>query len=158
MPLDRLFSPLAVGAAALLAVSVGHVPARADTPAAAAAFMKQQSAQPGVVTLPSGLEYKVIEKGDASGPHPTAADSVLVTYVGKLSDGATFDDSHGQIVTLPLGSVIKGWTEGLQLMRPGDVWMLYVPPALAYGDKGGGPIPPNAALVFRIEFVAISGH
>ena len=158
MPLDRVSLSLAFGSAALLTAALGGVPARADTPAAAAAFLKQQSAQPGVVTLPSGLEYKVIEKGDASGPHPGPTDSVLVSYVGKLSDGAIFDDSHGQIVTLPLGSVIKGWTEGLQLMRPGDVWMLYIPPSLAYGDKGGGPIPPNAALVFRIELVAVSGH
>ena len=158
MPLDRFSSSLAFCGAALLTASLGSVCARADTPAEAAAFLKQQSAQPGVVTLPSGLEYKVIEKGDPSGAHPGPSDSVLVTYVGKLSDGATFDDSHGQIITLPLGSVIKGWTEALQLMRPGDVWMLYVPPALAYGERGGGPIPPNAALVFRIEFVAISGH
>ncbi len=134
------------------------VPARADTPAAAAAFMKQTAAQPGVVSLPSGLEYKVVESGDTSGRHPVATDSVLVNYVGKLSDGAIFDDSKGQIVTLPLGQVIKGWTEGLQLMRPGDVWMFYIPPALAYGAKGAGPIPENAALVFRIELVAISDH
>ena len=132
--------------------------ARAGTPAEAAAFMKQNAAQPGVVTLPSGLEYKVVSSGDAGGARPGPTDSVMVSYVGKLSDGATFDDSHGNVVTLPLNAVIKGWTEGMQLMRPGDVWMLYVPPELGYGAKGAGPIPPNAALVFRIELVAITGH
>ncbi|MCQ8277309.1 FKBP-type peptidyl-prolyl cis-trans isomerase [Acetobacteraceae bacterium KSS8] len=129
------------------------------TPAEQAqAFLKQKASEPGVVTLPSGLEYKVEESGDKTGPHPTATDSVMVNYVGKLSDGATFDDSKGQIVTLPLDQVIKGWTEGLQLMRPGDVWTFYVPPNLAYGAKGAGPIPPDAALVFRIELVAVSGR
>ncbi len=142
--------------AALAAAAPGF--ARAGTPAEAAAFMKQNAAQTGVVTLPSGLEYKVVQSGDAGGAHPGPADSVMVSYVGKLSDGATFDDSHGNIVTLPLNAVIKGWTEGMQLMRPGDVWMLYVPPELGYGAKGAGPIPPNAALVFRIELVAIAGH
>ena len=84
----------------------------------------------------------------------------LATHERNISptDGATFDDSHGNIVTLPLNAVIKGWTEGMQLMRPGDVWMLYVPPELGYGAKGAGPIPPNAALVFRIELVAVAGH
>ena len=144
--------------AILLMAGAATATARADTPAAAAAFMKQTATQPGVVTLPSGLEYKVITSGDAGGRHPAATDSVLVNYVGKLSDGAIFDDSKGQIVTLPLGQVIKGWSEGLQLMRPGDVWMLYIPPGLGYGAKGAGPIPENAALAFRVELVAISDH
>lgn len=155
MAFDR--ASLLVPLLALSLAASGAAAARADTPAESAAFMTQNATKPGVVSLPSGLQYKIVESGDASGAHPTASDSVLVNYVGKLSDGATFDDSHGQIVTLPLGGVIKGWTEGLQLMRPGDVWMLYVPPALGYGAKGAGPIPTNAALVFRIELVAISG-
>ncbi|MGI4957500.1 MAG: FKBP-type peptidyl-prolyl cis-trans isomerase [Janthinobacterium lividum] len=156
MPFARvlLLSPLL---AIVLAVAAAGS-AWAGTPAEAAAFLKQKSAEPGVVTLPSGLEYKVITSGDATGAHPTATSSVMVNYVGKLSDGATFDDSHDQIVTLPLGSVIKGWTEGLQLMRPGDVWMLYIPPALGYGARGAGPIPPNEALAFKIEFVDVSSH
>lgn len=143
--------------AMVLAVTFGGS-AWAGTPAEAAAFLKKKSGEPGVVTLPSGLEYKVISSGDPSGEHPAATSSVMVNYVGKLSDGATFGDSHDQIVTLPLGNVIKGWTEGLQLMRPGDVWMLYIPPALAYGAKGAGQIPPNEALAFKIEFVAVSAH
>ena len=122
-----------------------------------AAFLKQKAAEPGVVTLPSGLEYKVEQSGDAAGPHPSATDSVMVNYVGKLSDGAIFDESKDRIVTLPLTQVIKGWTEGLQLMRPGDIWTFYIPPSLAYGAKGAGPIPPDTALVFRIELVAVSG-
>ena len=123
-----------------------------------AAFLKQKGAEPGVVTMPSGLEYKVITAGDASGAHPGPNDSVMVVYTGKLPDGAIFDDSKGQIVTLPLNQVIKGWSQGLQLMRPGDVWMFYIPADLAYGHKGGGPIPPDSALQFRVELVAVSGH
>lgn len=156
MPLDRA-SRLAPLLAAALALAVPAV-ALASTPEEAAAFLKQKAAEPGVVSLPSGLEYKIIESGDATGRHPTVSDNVMVNYVGKLSDGATFDESHGQIVTLPLNAVIKGWTEGLQLMRPGDIWMLYIPPAMAYGANGAGPIPPNAALTFRIELVAVSQH
>jgi FKBP-type peptidyl-prolyl cis-trans isomerase FklB len=121
------------------------------------AFLKQKAAEPGVVTLPSGLEYKIEQSGDAAGPHPAATDAVMVNYVGKLPDGAIFDESKGQIVTLPLSQVIKGWTEGLQLMRPGDIWTFYIPASLAYGSKGAGPIPPDSALVFRIELVAVSG-
>ena len=155
MPFNR---PLLLACGLAILPVVVTATARADTPAAAAAFMKQTGAQPGVVTLPSGLEYKVVESGDAGGRRPGSADSVLVNYVGKLSDGAIFDDSKGRIVTLPLGQVIKGWSEGLQLMRPGDVWMLYIPPGLAYGAKGAGPIPENAALTFRVELVAISNH
>lgn len=161
MPLDRPPSvPRRLAAAVLIAslvaplVTSGRV--LADTPAAAAAFMRQKAAEPGVVTLPSGLEYKVVQSGDAAGRHPAATDSVLVSYVGKLSDGAIFDDSKGQVATLALDRVIKGWTEGLQLMRPGDVWTLYIPPGLAYGPRGAGPIPENAALVFRIELVGIA--
>ncbi|MBE7210626.1 MAG: FKBP-type peptidyl-prolyl cis-trans isomerase [Gluconacetobacter diazotrophicus] len=156
--------PTALAAAILAAATFGGTTAAQArkpvlTPAQeAAAFMQQKSAEPGVTTLPSGLEYKVIESGDASGQHPKATDSVMVIYTGKLTDGAIFDDSHNQITTLPLGGVIKGWSEGLQLMRPGDVWMFYIPPALAYGTKGGGPIPPDAALQFKVELVAIAGQ
>ena len=154
MPFARAHPLVLLAALAVTAPGL----ARAGTPAEAAAFMRQNAGQSGVVTLPSGLEYRVVQSGEAGGAHPGPADSVMVSYVGKLSDGATFDDSHGNIVTLPLNAVIKGWTEGMQLMRPGDVWMLYVPPELGYGVKGAGPIPPNAALVFRIELVAVAGH
>ena len=160
MPFNRASRPLLPLAGLLLAVLASAAPglARAGTPAEAVAFMKQNAGQPGVVTLPSGLEYKVVQSGDAGGARPGPNDSVMVSYVGKLSDGATFDDRHGNIVTLPLNAVIKGWTEGMQLMRPGDVWMLYVPPELGYGGKGAGPSPPNAPLVFRVELVAVAGH
>lgn len=156
MPLARvsILSPLL---AMVLAVTAAGA-SRASTPAEAAAFLKQKATESGVVTLPSGLEYKVISSGDATGAHPTATNSVMVNYIGKLSDGAIFDETHDQIVTLPLGSVIKGWTEGLQLMRPGDIWTFYIPPSLGYGAKGAGPIPPNEALTFRIELVAVSNH
>lgn len=155
MRLDRawLLSSCLLGALALAGQG-----ARADTPTDAAAFLKRKAAEPGVITLPSGLEYKVVESGDAAGSHPTPAQNIMVNYVGKLADGAIFDESHGQIVTLPLSGVIKGWTEGVQLMRPGDIWNFYIPPSLAYGEKGAGPIPPNAALQFRIELVAVSNH
>ncbi|MCQ8240226.1 FKBP-type peptidyl-prolyl cis-trans isomerase [Rhizosaccharibacter radicis] len=153
---------LASGAVAgLLVLSACGSPPPPRTHAQIAAdYMREISAQPDVKTLPSGLAYKVLASGPQTGPHPAPQDSVLVNYVGKLSDGATFDSSEehgGGIATLPLAGVIPGWREGLQLMRPGDKWMLYIPPALAYGSKGVGPIPPDTALQFRVELVAISG-
>jgi FKBP-type peptidyl-prolyl cis-trans isomerase FklB len=161
MTIKTLLSPALLLGAGLLLSGCGTPPPPPKTAAERAAdFMRETAAQPDVVTLPSGLEYKVIASGPANGPHPTPQDSVLVNYVGKLSDGATFDSSEehgGGMATLPLAGVIKGWQQGLMLMRPGDTWMLYIPPALGYGEKGAGPIPPNTALQFKVELVAISG-
>jgi FKBP-type peptidyl-prolyl cis-trans isomerase FklB len=120
-------------------------------------FLAANKAKPGVVTLPSGLQYRIVQPG--SGPKPTAADTVVCNYKGTLVDGTEFDSSYkrGQPATFPVGQVIKGWTEALQLMPVGSKWELVIPPSLAYGDRGtqGGPIGPNATLVFEVELVSI---
>jgi FKBP-type peptidyl-prolyl cis-trans isomerase FklB len=121
------------------------------------AFLAANKAKPGVVTLPSGLQYKIITEGN--GPKPTAADTIVCNYKGTLLDGTEFDSSYkrGQPATIPVGRVIKGWTEALQLMPVGSKWELFIPPSLAYGEQGtnGGPIGPNATLVFDVELLSI---
>lgn len=121
-----------------------------------AAFLQENKSQPGVVELPSGIQYKVINEG--TGVNPTPEDVVEVHYTGKLIDGTVFDSSieRGQSVKFPLNRVIPGWTEGLQLMKPGAKYILYIPSSLAYGDKGSGPIPGGATLIFEVELISIS--
>ena len=119
-------------------------------------FLAENKTKDGVVTLPSGLQYKVIKQGD--GPKPTASDTVVTNYRGTLIDGKEFDSSYkrGQPATFPVGQVIKGWTEALQLMPVGSKWQLYIPSSLAYGDRGaGGDIGPNSTLIFDIELLSI---
>ena len=119
-------------------------------------FLAENKTKDGVVTLPSGLQYKVIKQGD--GPKPTASDTVVTNYRGTLIDGKEFDSSYkrGQPATFPVGQVIKGWTEALQLMPVGSKWQLFIPANLAYGDKSpGGDIGPNSTLVFDIELLSI---
>ena len=110
-----------------------------------------------MITLPSGLQYKVLQAGAAGGASPLADDHVIVNYEGKLLDGTVFDSSYqrGHADTFVVGQLIPAWTEALQKMKPGDIWMLYAPPKLAYGPKGAGPIPPNSALIFKIELIGI---
>jgi FKBP-type peptidyl-prolyl cis-trans isomerase FklB len=121
------------------------------------AFLTANKAKPGVVALPSGLQYKILQPG--SGPKPTPSDVVVCNYSGKLIDGTEFDSSYkrGQPASFPVGQVIKGWTEALQLMPVGSKWQLFIPPTLAYGDKGtnGGPIGPNETLIFDVELLSI---
>ncbi|MGB7845963.1 MAG: FKBP-type peptidyl-prolyl cis-trans isomerase [Candidatus Acidiferrum sp.] len=121
------------------------------------AFLAENRAKPGVVVLPSGLQYKILQPG--TGPKPTAADTVVCQYRGTLIDGTEFDSSYkrGQAATFPVGQVIKGWTEALQLMPVGSKWQLFIPPTLGYGDRGtnGGPIGPNQTLIFEVELVSI---
>jgi FKBP-type peptidyl-prolyl cis-trans isomerase FklB len=120
------------------------------------AFLATNKTKPGVVTLPSGLQYRVLKPG--TGPRPTAADTIICNYRGTLLNGAEFDASekHGGPATIPVGGVIKGWTEALQLMPVGSKWELYVPPDLAYGNRQAGPdIGPNSTLIFDVELVSI---
>jgi peptidylprolyl isomerase/FKBP-type peptidyl-prolyl cis-trans isomerase FklB len=133
-------------------------PRAAQNQAQANAFLAANGKADGVVTLPSGLQYKVVQAGPAGGASPRADDHVIVHYEGKLLDGTVFDSSYqrGQPATFVVGELIPAWTEALQKMKPGDVWMLYAPPKLAYGPKGAGDaIPPNSALVFKIELIGI---
>jgi FKBP-type peptidyl-prolyl cis-trans isomerase FklB len=121
-------------------------------------FLAANKTKPGVVALPSGLQYKVITEG--TGPKPTANDVIVCNYKGALLDGTEFDSSYkrGQPATIPVGRVIKGWTEALQLMPVGSKWDLYIPSSLAYGEQGtpnGGPIGPNETLIFEVELISI---
>jgi FKBP-type peptidyl-prolyl cis-trans isomerase FklB len=121
------------------------------------AFLAANKTKEGVVTLPSGLEYKILKAG--TGPKPTSSDSVKCNYKGTLIDGTEFDSSYkrGEAATFGVGQVIKGWTEALQLMPVGSKWQLYVPSSLAYGDQGagGGQIGPDATLIFEVELLSI---
>jgi FKBP-type peptidyl-prolyl cis-trans isomerase len=120
------------------------------------AFLAANRTKEGVVALPSGLQYKILKAG--TGPKPTATDSVVCNYKGTLINGKEFDSSYkrGQPATFPVGQVIKGWTEALQLMPVGSKWQLFVPAALAYGDRGAGPdIGPNSTLIFEVELLSI---
>ena len=116
------------------------------------AFLEENRKRPGVITLPDGLQFEVIKAGDTSGKRPAAVDTVIVNYSGKLIDGFEFDSSvkNGGPVTFPLNRVISGWTEVLQLMSKGAHWKVYIPAELAYGDRGNGPVPPGATLIFEI--------
>jgi len=121
------------------------------------AFLEANKAKEGVVTLASGLQYKVLAAG--TGAKPTASDTVICNYRGTFIDGTEFDSSatHGGPATFPVSGVIRGWTEALQLMPVGAKWQLFVPSDLAYGERGagGGKIAPNSALVFEVELVSI---
>jgi len=122
------------------------------------AWFDENAKKPGVITLPSGLQYTIIKTG--TGPKPTANDTVVTHYHGTLLDGKVFDSSvdRGQPATFPVSGVIPGWTEALQLMPVGSKWKLYVPSKLAYGDHGaGGMIEPNTTLIFEVELLEIKG-
>ncbi len=132
------------------------MPAPADpaAAAAAAAFMAKNAKAPGIVTLPSGLEYKIVHSGPATGPHPAEGDEIKVDYVGSLLNGAVFDSTktQGAPAVMALQDLVPGWMQALPLMRPGDEWILYVPPALGYGPEGRPPvIPGSSVLVFDLQ-------
>jgi peptidylprolyl isomerase/FKBP-type peptidyl-prolyl cis-trans isomerase FklB len=129
-----------------------------EVPAAESqAFLTANAAKPGVVSLPSGLQYRVLRAGAADGYRPKPGDAVKVNYEGKLPDGTVFDSSYeaGTPAVFTVGQLVPGWNQALQLMRPGDEWELIVPPDLGYGDEGAGPIPPGAVLVFRMELLDV---
>lgn len=120
------------------------------------AFLAENGKKEGVVTTPSGLQYKVVTMG--TGAKPTATDKVRVHYHGTTLDGEVFDSSvqRGETIAFPLNQVIKGWTEGLQLMPIGSKFIFYIPSDLAYGDRGAGPtIKPGATLIFEVELFEI---
>ncbi|MGC2697183.1 MAG: FKBP-type peptidyl-prolyl cis-trans isomerase [Candidatus Angelobacter sp.] len=122
------------------------------------AFLAANKTKAGVVTLPSGLQYKILTEG--KGPKPTASDTVVCNYRGTLINGTEFDSSYkrGEPATFPVGGVIKGWTEALQLMPVGSKWQLFIPSEMAYGARGaGGEIGPNATLIFEVELISIQG-
>ena len=119
------------------------------------AFLAGNKTKEGVVSLPSGLQYKVLREG--TGPSPKETDTIEANYSGTLIDGTEFDSSYkrGQAAVFPVNGVIAGWTEALQLMKVGGKWQLFIPPELAYGERGAGPIEPNSTLIFDVELVSI---
>ncbi len=131
----------------------------AKSAAEAKAFMATNAKVEGVQTLPSGVQYKIVRSGPATGLKPGPQDEVKVHYEGKLVSGKIFDSSYdrGQPAAMPLPALIPAWTEALQLMRPGDEWILFVPPEMGYGPEGagGGEIPGNSVLIFRIELIDV---
>jgi peptidylprolyl isomerase/FKBP-type peptidyl-prolyl cis-trans isomerase FklB len=149
---------LALLGAVLLLAACGR-PGGVD-PRAARDFMATNAKAAGVVTLPSGLEYRIVHSGPADGPRPGLTDEVKVNYEGKLLSGSVFDSSfqRGEPADFTVGGLVPGWVEALQLMRPGDEWILYVPPKLGYGEQDTGPIPANSVLVFRLQLLGVLPH
>lgn len=124
----------------------------------ATAFLETNKKRAGVTTLPSGLQYEIIKKGDSTSAIPKLVDTVVANYAGTLIDGKEFDNSYkrGQPLTIPVGGVIKGWTEILQLMHIGDKFKIFIPSELGYGERGfGANIPGGAALIFDMELLDI---
>jgi FKBP-type peptidyl-prolyl cis-trans isomerase FklB len=122
------------------------------------AFLAKNKTRAGVKTLPSGLQYEVLKSGDPTSEVPTLQDTVVAHYAGTLIDGKKFDNSYdrGEPLTIPVGGVIKGWTEILQQMHVGDKYKVYIPSDLAYGDRGAGAdIPGGATLIFEMELIAV---
>lgn len=126
-----------------------------ENKAAGDKFLEENKSNEGVMVTASGLQYQVLTEG--SGPKPTADNKVKVHYRGTLLDGTEFDSSYksGQPISFALTGVIKGWTEGLQLMNTGSKYKFFIPSELAYGDRGSGPIGPNEVLIFEVELLSI---
>jgi peptidylprolyl isomerase/FKBP-type peptidyl-prolyl cis-trans isomerase FklB len=125
-----------------------------------AAFLASNAKQPGVMSLPDGVQYKISASGPADGVKPRPMDEVKVNYEGSLLTGDVFDSSfkRGEPAVFTLNEVIPGWTEVMQLMRPGDDWTVWIPPSLAYGAEDKGPIPGNSVLKFRIQLLGVLRH
>jgi peptidylprolyl isomerase/FKBP-type peptidyl-prolyl cis-trans isomerase FklB len=159
-----MFRRIAVAAALVLSVTACHPKPQAKPAvdsSANAAFLAKNAKEAGVVTLPDGLQYKIVTSGPADGDKPRAQDEVKVNYEGSLLSGDVFDASarHGGPAIFTLDGVIPGWTEVMQLMRPGDEWLVWLPPQLAYGDSPPSPeIPPNSVLKFRIQLLGVLKH
>lgn len=126
--------------------------------AKAAEFMAKTAKEPGVQALPSGVLYKVVRSGPADGRSPRIGDEIKVHYECALADGFVVDSSfeRGAPAVMPLNdNLIAGWVAAMVKMKPGDEWIVYVPPKQGYGEDGKPPVPPNAALVFRLQLIAV---
>lgn len=119
-------------------------------------FLAGNAKREGVTTTASGLQYEVLQQGSGT-KHPNAESTVNVHYHGTLTDGTVFDSSveRGEPISFPLNRVIKGWTEGVQLMKTGDKFRFFIPADLAYGNRSAGKIPPGSVLIFDVELLAI---
>ena len=121
-------------------------------------FLARNASAKNVITTASGLQYFSVRSGPPTGLHPGGTDTVTFDYEGKLITGETFDSSYerGTPLTGPLDGFVPGFTEALKLMRPGDEWIIWIPPALGYGDRRSGPIPPNSVLRFRLALHSVT--
>ncbi len=155
---------LGVAMAAALAASACHrkggdEQAQAQAQATATRqYLAKNAKAPGVVVLPSGLQYKIIHTGPDGGDHPAKGDEIKINYTGSLPDGQVFDSttSSGQPAVMKLDNLVPGWMEALPKMKPGDEWLLFVPPNLGYGPQGQPPvIPPNSVLVFDVTLLGV---
>jgi peptidylprolyl isomerase/FKBP-type peptidyl-prolyl cis-trans isomerase FklB len=158
-----MFRRIAVAAVIALSVTACHPKGEAKPPAdtsANAAFLAKNAKEPGVTTLPDGLQYKIVASGPAGGEKPRAQDEVKVNYEGTLLSGEMFDSSakHGGPATFVLDEVIPGWTEAMQLMKPGDEWIIWIPPQLGYGDEAKPGLPANSVLKFRVQLLGVLKH
>ncbi len=155
--MTRFLTTLAAGLLVALSLSAcGQSKEAIANMDAAKTFMANNAKAEGVKTLPSGVQYKIVTSGPADGTSPKKSDEVKVHYEGKLLSDEIFDSSfqRGAPATFPLAGLIPAWVEALQQMKPGDEWLLYVPPEQGYGAQGAGPIPPNSVLIFRIQLIA----
>ena len=161
-----MFRRIAVALAVVLLLVGCHPKDQPKPPAdssANSAFLAKSAKEPGVVALPDGLQYKIVPSGPAGGEKPRAQDEVKVNYEGRLATGSRniFDSSfqRGEPATFGLqDGLITGWVEVMQLMRPGDEWMVWIPPELGYGKDDHGPIPGNSVLEFRIQLLGVLKH
>ena len=121
-------------------------------------FMAKNASAEGVQTLPGGVQYKIVKSGPATGIKPDGNDLVSVNYEGTLTDGTVFDSSfqRGVPFATHLDEVVGGWGDALTQMRPGDEWLLYIPPDRGYGERDAGEIPPNSVLVFRVQLLDVA--
>ena len=147
---------LALMGAAVLAACAKKAPTPM-APDAAKAFLATNAKAPGVTVTRSGLQYKILRSGPATGLRPKPADEIKVNYEGKLVTGEVFDSSYdrGTPAVMTLSGLVPGWVEALQLMRPGDEWLLWVPPELGYGEHSPPPIPPGSVLIFKLELIDV---
>ena len=131
--------------------------AAADPTAEGSVFLAKNAHAPGVIVTKTGLQYRILHSGPATGVKPKLADEVKVDYEAKLLDGQVVDSSYdrGQPSVMTVRDLVPGWQEALQMMHPGDEWLIYLPPKLGYGDKGAGPIPPGAVLMFKLDLIDV---
>jgi len=160
MSLNRrlaLLSALSLAGVALAACNKAKDKPAPMLAGTAKAFLDKNGKLPGVVTTKSGLQYKILRSGPAAGLHPKRGDEVKVNYEGSLATGEVFDSSYqrGAPVAMTLSGLVPGWLEALPMMRPGDEWMLWLPPELGYGENGQGPIPPGSVLIFKLELIDV---
>ena len=157
--MNRFFLIAAAALASAVWTPAAAAPAKTPpTTPAGPDFLTRNGAAKGVVTTPSGLQYFVVVSGPKTGAHPAGTDTVTFDYEVKLLTGETIDSSYerGEPLTGQAGAFVPGFTEALKLMRPGDQWIVWVPPQLGYGEKDNGPIPGNSVLRFKLALHSIA--